>query len=91
MLLKKFLIWAFWDQNMSPGGINNGKSDCFHTSHLTADQDSLKTMSLTAIVSNTLDKLKTQLADLHKILQNVFFFTKTNVIINSATPVSFAH
>ena len=74
MLLKEFLIWAFWDQNVSPGCINNGKNNCFHTSHLTANQYSLKTKSLTAIVSNTLDKLKTYLTDLHKILQNFFFF-----------------
>ena len=37
MLFKESLIWALWDQNVSPGWVKNGKKGCFHTSHLTTN------------------------------------------------------
>ena len=33
MLLKAFLIWAFWGQDVGPGWVANGKKGCFHMSH----------------------------------------------------------
>ena len=35
MLFKKFLTWAFWNQDMGPGWVKNRQKGCFHTSHLT--------------------------------------------------------
>ena len=35
MLLKEFLIWAFWGPDVGPGWVKNGKKGYFHISYLT--------------------------------------------------------
>ena len=37
MLFKKFLIWAFYGQNVGAGCVKNGKKGFLHTSHLSAN------------------------------------------------------
>ena len=37
MLLKEFLIWTFWSQNVGPGWVKNDNKGFFHTSHLSAN------------------------------------------------------
>ena len=42
MILKEFLIWDFWVQNVGPGWVKNDKNGFFHTSHLSVNLVLLK-------------------------------------------------
>ena len=53
MLLKELFIWTFWGQNTGPGWVKNGKKVVFKPATLLQTQFSLKTKSLTALVSET--------------------------------------
>ena len=76
MSFKEFLIWVLRGQHVGSGWVQNGKKSCFHTSHLITNPVFPKNKVIDSHILLTLSKLKDELTDPHKILQEFIFLLK---------------